>query len=118
MVDSFEITEEYKYGYIYILYSLFMLIPAISIQVRRLHDIGKSGFIFLAVLIITAGFKWIQYQYSEPNNSNNYIYNIIPVVGIIWLVYLYCKAGNPQQNKYDVLAQEAEKTQSNISTKE
>ena len=30
--------------YIYIIYYLAILIPSIAVSVRRLHDIGKSGF--------------------------------------------------------------------------
>lgn len=47
-----------------IIYNLLYLIPSISIMVRRLHDINKSGF-------------WI-------------FISFIPLVGFIWLIVLLC----------------------------
>lgn len=45
--------------------SLVLAIPAIALQVRRLHSINKSGW-------------WI-------------LISVIPVIGAIWLLVLYCK---------------------------
>ena len=47
------------------LVSLGLAIPAIALQVRRLHSINKSGW-------------WI-------------LISVIPVIGAIWLLVLYCK---------------------------
>ena len=44
-------------------YSLIVLIPSLAIGVRRLHDIGKSGW-------------WI-------------LLSLIPIIGWIWLIILY-----------------------------
>ena len=46
------------YGYIYIIFSLVMLIPGLAVSVRRLHDIGKSGWFILICLIPFVGFIW------------------------------------------------------------
>ncbi|MEO6869416.1 MAG: DUF805 domain-containing protein [Ginsengibacter sp.] len=62
------------YGYIYILYALFMIIPGLSLSVRRLHDVGKSGWFILIALI--------------------------PLVGAIWLLVLFCTDSVPGTNKY------------------
>src|ERR1700728_3670159 len=43
------------YGYVYILYALFVLIPGLAVMVRRLHDVGKSGWFVLVALIPLAG---------------------------------------------------------------
>ncbi len=62
------------YGWIYILYSLAVFIPGLAACVRRLHDIGKSGWwIFIAM---------------------------IPILGGIWLLVLLCTDGNAGQNFY------------------
>ena len=37
------IAGEQGYGVIYALYGLAVLIPNLAVQVRRLHDVGKSG---------------------------------------------------------------------------
>lgn len=52
------------------LYSLVGCIPGLAITIRRLHDIGKSGFMTLIVFI--------------------------PIVGIIWLLVLLCKTSKKE----------------------
>lgn len=56
------------------LYSLFILIPGIAVSVRRLHDIGKSGWMLLIILI--------------------------PIIGVIWLIVLYATEGTYGENQY------------------
>ncbi len=62
------------YGLIYILYILAVLLPALAVSVRRLHDTGRSGWFLLIMLI--------------------------PFVGPIWLLVLMCLDGTPGENKY------------------
>lgn len=65
------------YSYVllfYGFYSCVILIPYISLAVRRLHDIGKSGWMVLI------GF--------------------IPLLGWIWLLILLAKGSNKFENKY------------------
>ncbi len=56
------------------LYSLAVLVPGLAVSVRRMHDIGKSGWMLLVVLI--------------------------PLVGWIWLIVLYARKGDVGDNKY------------------
>ena len=63
-----------QYGFLNVLYALAVLIPSIAVGVRRLHDIGKSGWMMLI------GF--------------------IPVIGAIWLIVLFIFAGTPGENEY------------------
>lgn len=62
------------YGPIYIIYSLAVLIPGLAVSVRRLHDIGKNGWMILI------GF--------------------IPLIGWIWLIVLFATDGKPGVNMY------------------
>lgn len=56
------------------LYYLIALIPNIAVSVRRLHDIGRSGWnIFLA---------------------------LIPFIGSIWLLVYFCIEGDKGDNEY------------------
>jgi uncharacterized membrane protein YhaH (DUF805 family) len=66
--------EERGYGLVYFLYTLAVLLPGIAVSVRRLHDVGKSGWFLLIILI--------------------------PFVGAIWFLVLACTAGNPGKNAY------------------
>jgi uncharacterized membrane protein YhaH (DUF805 family) len=61
-------------GWISVLYSLAVLIPSLAVGVRRLHDIGKSGWWLLIALI--------------------------PLIGAIWLLILYIKDSQPGDNPY------------------
>jgi len=47
------------YGPIYALYGLAVFIPGLAVVVRRLHDIGKSGWWILIGLIPIIGSIWI-----------------------------------------------------------
>lgn len=43
------------YGWIYTIYGLVVLLPSFAVGVRRLHDIGKSGWLLLVSLILIVG---------------------------------------------------------------
>jgi uncharacterized membrane protein YhaH (DUF805 family) len=64
----------FKFGVIYVAFILAVLIPSIAVAVRRLHDIGKSGW------MVTV--------------------SLIPVVGAIWLLILLVKDSFPGENQY------------------
>ena len=66
--------EGIGYGPLYGLYALAMLIPGLAVGVRRLHDVGKSGWMFLIVLI--------------------------PLIGGIWLLVLFCTDSKLENNKW------------------
>lgn len=57
-----------------IIYDLAILIPALAVSVRRLHDINKSGF-------------WI-------------FISFIPLIGGIWFLVLTCTEGTPGENRF------------------
>src|SRR5690625_7896458 len=50
---------EMGYGLFYGLFVLVMFIPGLAVTVRRLHDIGKSGWMFFVVLILLIGGIWL-----------------------------------------------------------
>ena len=43
------------FGVVYLLYALGTLIPSLAVSVRRLHDIGRSGWWVLLVLVPVVG---------------------------------------------------------------
>ena len=68
-------------GFLYIVYALLVFIPGVAVAVRRLHDVGKSGWMLLIALI--------------------------PLIGVIWLLVLYLTDSNPGENKYGPNPKEA-----------
>ena len=61
-------------GILYILYLFVMFIPQLTVSVRRLHDIGKSGWIFLVSLIPLIGFIWMLILFTRDSDvgTNKY----------------------------------------------
>lgn len=47
--------EDIGYGPIYIIYALAVFLPSLAVSVRRLHDVGKSGWYLFILLIPIAG---------------------------------------------------------------
>ena len=62
------------YGYLYLLYSLGVILPGLGVSVRRLHDVNKSGWFLLIAFI--------------------------PIIGAIWLLVHFCKEGTSGENNY------------------
>lgn len=56
------------------IYGLVWLIPGLAVAVRRLHDIGKSG--------------W------------NVLWGLLPIIGWIMLIYWYCQDSQLGENKW------------------
>jgi uncharacterized membrane protein YhaH (DUF805 family) len=53
---------------------LAVLIPSIAVAIRRLHDVGKSGWMYLLV--------------------------ILPIIGPIWLIILFVREGELGDNQF------------------
>ena len=64
------------YGFITLAVMLGHILPSLSLVVRRLHDVGKSGWFYFIALI--------------------------PIIGGIWLLVLFCTEGTRGENKYGV----------------
>lgn len=53
---------------IFTLFCLVELIPSISLIIRRMHDIGKSGFYIWVLFIPIVGFFWYLFLVTRPSN--------------------------------------------------
>jgi len=62
------------YGWLYVTIGITHLISGVGIVVRRLHDVGKSGWFYLIILI--------------------------PLIGFIWILVLFCTDGVKEDNKW------------------
>jgi uncharacterized membrane protein YhaH (DUF805 family) len=56
------------------LYMIAVILPSLGVAVRRLHDVGKTGWLLLV--------------------------GLIPGIGAIWLFILMCIDGTPGENAY------------------
>ena len=56
------------------IFAFGILIPSVAVAVRRLHDTNRKGW-------------WLLIYF-------------IPLIGLIWLIVLWCFRGNPEENKY------------------
>ena len=66
--------EGIGYGPIYILFGLAMSLPGLGVLVRRLHDVGKSGWFFFI--------------------------SLIPIIGGIWVLIVLCRDSMAGENQY------------------
>ena len=55
-----------KGGLLTLVFALAVLIPNIAVSVRRLHDVGKSGWMILIGLIPIIGWFYILFLYVQP----------------------------------------------------
>ena len=62
------------YGWAYTICALLHFIPGLALGVRRLHDLGKSGWFYLILLI--------------------------PFIGVAWLLIIFCFEGKKEDNKW------------------
>ncbi|HMG47355.1 MAG TPA: DUF805 domain-containing protein [Allosphingosinicella sp.] len=56
-------------GLLTLLFMLAILVPNIAVAVRRMHDIGKSGWMVLIGLIPLFGWIYVLYLYVQPGQS-------------------------------------------------
>jgi uncharacterized membrane protein YhaH (DUF805 family) len=61
-------------GVTQIIFNLLVLIPYLSVTVRRLHDVNKSG--------------W------------NMLWNLLPIIGTIYIIYLNILKGGIEDNSF------------------
>ncbi len=82
VIDNFAGTTAagLPYGLFNYIYIMAIIIPGLAVAVRRLHDVGKSGWFSLILLL--------------------------PFVGLVWLFVLFCADGADGDNKYGSKPQE------------
>lgn len=86
------------------IYSLAVFIPSLAVSVRRLHDIGKSGWIFLivnVVLVILAMFLVLgSFMHTFNSSALQIISGVLMLGVVIWFLIMLCKEGDDFTNKY------------------
>lgn len=88
-------------GLLFFLYFAIVFIPSLSVSVRRLHDVNKSGWWILPGIFF--GFFEDFIVKLVENKDSKAIFIIIPfLVYTIWMLYLNLKKGDLFPNKYGV----------------
>lgn len=54
-------------------FSIVELIPSITLIIRRMHDIGRSGFFLFVLFIPVAGFIWYIYLVTRRGVPDKYV---------------------------------------------
>ena len=90
--------------YIYSIYYLAVLIPSLAVTVRRLHDIGKSGFwVFLSIgssLLVTISRGIHGTTMASTTIALMTVINFIAlVIAVIFLVWMFTDS-QPGENKW------------------
>jgi len=83
------------------IYTLAVLIPSVSVSVRRLHDIGKSGWNYLILFALIFGAYSLAVQ-SEMTGSRalGIAAGVLLVVYIVLLLIWFARKGDRGSNKY------------------
>ena len=58
-----------NFGWLTILFMLAILVPNLAVGVRRLHDLGKSGWMLLIGLIPFFGGLYLLFLFAQPGQS-------------------------------------------------
>jgi uncharacterized membrane protein YhaH (DUF805 family) len=62
----------FEYGLLGSIYSLAVLVPGLAVFVRRLHDVGKSGWYILLIFLPVIGWIWLLVLlFTEGDNGPN-----------------------------------------------
>ena len=70
---------------VFVVFCLATLLPIIAVQIRRMHDTGRSG--------------WWSMTYWGGNLLGTFI-PLVNLIGIIWFIYLACQDSQPGDNVY------------------
>ena len=103
-------------GLLLILFWLAMLIPSIAVQVRRLHDIDRSGwwlggfyllyFAYIAMAFSSMSSMLVPGAQPNPSQVSGGLFGATMIVGLIMFVYMiallvfYCLPGTKGANRY------------------
>ena len=75
MIDGGPLGEiSMGYGWVYTICGLVHFVPGLALVVRRLHDLGKSGWFYLIILF--------------------------PIIGALVLLVFFCIEGQKEDNKW------------------
>ena len=97
LIDVFTGTynEKSGRGLLSNMFYFIIFIPNLAVQVRRLHDVNKSGWWILIIMILL-----IVPSLFDVNNSRWWFIVVIPIIGYIWLLVQFCIKGTEGDNRF------------------
>ena len=91
-------TISIKFLWAFGIFILGIIIPALAVTFRRLHDINKSGWYFF----LPFPFELIERLIERNSGSTgiSLIFTFITLGLYIYLLFLYCKEGDKKSNRF------------------
>ena len=85
-------------------YTIFMLLPSVAVQVRRLHDINKNGWWIGGLLLFFTCASIAQGMWEYNGHVTSDIYTAtVSIITCIWaliLLFFYIRKGDTEDNRY------------------
>lgn len=73
-----QLVVNYVSGILGMLVTLALILPGLAVGARRLHDIGKTGWLMLVGLIPLIGWIVLIYLYAQPGMAESNAYGAPP----------------------------------------
>ena len=89
-----------QFLWVFGVFAIGMIVPALSVTVRRLHDINKSGWFILLPLPAELVAKIFERSSESFGPGLSIIFSIIAIVLYVYLFALYCKDGDKKNNRF------------------
>ena len=89
-------TVSVQFLWVFGIFAIGMILPALGVTVRRLHDINKSGWFFLFPM----PFDIVSRLLERSNETVSLIFLIISLGIYVYLLVLYCTDGDKKNNKF------------------
>ncbi len=103
-----------------LLYSLLLIIPTLTLSVRRLHDLNKSGWYITALIGLNLLSSLLDNLNTETDNEIIWCLHLICLLFtlILFIIVLYwsCQKGNPETNRYGAPLPEESKKEKHVFT--
>tara|TARA_X000001036_G_scaffold408489_1_gene418786 strand:+ start:220 stop:663 length:444 start_codon:yes stop_codon:yes gene_type:complete len=90
------VTVSFQFFWVLGIFAIGMILPALGVTVRRLHDINKSGWFFLLPMPSDFLAKLLE----KSSEITSLIFSIISLGIYIYLLILYCTDGDKKNNKF------------------
>ena len=99
--DKVDFSESLPDINLVVFYMLIVLIPSLAVTVRRLHDVGKSGWILLVFIVLIPVNMFIKVmQVSGEAGGGTLFLALIAAIISIYLLVLLAKDSMDGDNKY------------------